>query len=118
VTLAYPWWERWGDLSVKSHDAPVSEILQWLDHGAWFIERYAEEAEPYGWRPVHILHPSRGLLWRWRSLPFPAMAVTTSAILARWHLRTENLSFAYVPSERGTVTVLTGSEREAALVQS
>lgn len=118
MTLAYPWWERWGDLSVKSHDAPASDVVQWLDHGAWFIERYADIAEPFGWRPVHILHPSRGLMWRWRTLPFPAIAVTASAILARWHPRTAGLSFAYAPGERGALSVLTGTQREAALADS
>lgn len=116
--MRYPWWERWGDLSIRAHDTPTDYVTNWLDHGAWFIERYAEDAEPFGWRPVHILHPSRGLMWRWRNLSFPPIALTPSAILARWHPRTANLSFAYAPDEAGTVSILTGQQREAALAQS
>lgn len=112
---AYPWWERWGDMAAQRWNHPVRTVTAYLDHAAWFIDRYADEAESLGWRPVHVMHPKRGLAWRWRNVPTPASSLTDAALLARWHPRASNLSFAYRPMADGSLFVLTGPEREACL---
>lgn len=114
--MRYPWWERWGDLRLRRHNGPVSDLIDTLDIAAWFIDEHADVAETYGWRPVHVLHPRTGLARRWRHLPSPAIAIREQGLFARWHPRTAGLSFVYRPLANGTPAVLTGQDREDALV--
>jgi len=111
--MTLPWWERWASLTHRSYPTMAQyKITSAIDMAGWFVEHHAIEAEAFGWRPIHIMRPGSGLAWRWWNLHDPHLSFSDIAMSARWD---HGLDFAYSPRRDGSVSVLTGQQREAAL---
>lgn len=111
--MKYPWWERWGSLTLRAYpETAINRVSAFIDGAGWFVENYAAEAELYGWRPIHIMRPGTGLAWRWWSLRDPHIEISDHGLIADWG---HGIPFAYRAQPSGDVEILTGLEREAVL---
>jgi len=105
--VKYPWLQRWASLGHRVYPYPAFKVSAALDVGAWFIETHADDAEPHGWRPIHLLRPGVGLAWRWWNIPEPVITVSAECLTAR----IGGFDFQYRPLSSGAVHILTGADR-------
>lgn len=107
-----PWWERWATLSERSYPTKsLRTVNSAIEIAAWFVENYADDAAPYGWRPVHIMHPAHGLAWRWTNIPAPVLSFAPGLIRAV----IAGHDFIYRAERNGTAPLLFGPARATAL---